>query len=64
MSRALEMTINFYYPSLELFSTCMPKGFRCPVKALSYENLSEHGSLDEMNKESRVVPLTGIKYFF
>ena len=34
------------------FSTCMPKGFRCPFKALSYANLSEHGPLDEMNKES------------
>jgi hypothetical protein len=29
----------------------------CPFKALSYAKLSEHGSLDEMNKESRVVPL-------
>ena len=38
------------------FSTCMPKGFRCPFKVLSYANLSERGSFDEMNKESRVEP--------
>ena len=38
------------------FSSCMPKGFWCPFKTLSYANLSEHGSLDKMNKESRVVP--------
>ena len=37
------------------FSMCMAKVFRCPFKALSYANLSEHGSLDEMNKESRFV---------
>ena len=27
----------------------------CPFKALSYANLSELGSLDEMNKEHEVV---------
>jgi hypothetical protein len=32
------------------FLTYMPKGFRYPFKPLSYANLSEHGSLDEMNK--------------
>ena len=37
------------------FSTCMPKRFRCPFKALSYANLSEHESLDEMNKEYQIV---------
>ena len=26
-------------------STCLPKGFRCPFKALRYANLSEHGSI-------------------
>ena len=31
-------------------STCMLKGFWCPFEALSYANLSERGSLDEMNK--------------
>ena len=33
------------------------RGFGVRSKALSYAKLSKHESLDEMNKESRVVPL-------
>ena len=48
------------------FSTCMPNRFWCPFKALSYANLSEHGSLDEMNKvkSTKLCHLTDIRYFF
>jgi hypothetical protein len=50
-------SLTKYWGGGAKFSTICQRGFGVPlIKALSYANLSEHGSLDGMNKESRVVP--------